>query len=36
MTYKEIAELAGLREKSVSSMMSRLIAKLKKLWIDVD
>jgi RNA polymerase sigma-70 factor (ECF subfamily) len=32
LTHKEIGALIGLREKSVSSMMSRLMAKLKKLW----
>jgi RNA polymerase sigma-70 factor (ECF subfamily) len=32
MTYKEIATRIGMREKSVSSMMSRLISKLKMLW----
>jgi RNA polymerase sigma-70 factor (ECF subfamily) len=32
MTYKEIATRIGMREKSVSSMMSRLIGKLRKLW----
>ena len=32
LTYKEIATRIGMREKSVSSMMSRLIKKLEKLW----
>jgi len=32
MTYKEIATRIGMREKSVSSMMSRLVGKLRKLW----
>jgi len=32
MTHKEIALRIGLREKSVSSMMSRLTKKLNKLW----
>ena len=32
LTYKEIATRIGMREKSVSSMMSRLIKKLGKLW----
>jgi len=32
MTYKEIALRVGLHEKSVSSMMSRLMTKLNKLW----
>jgi len=34
MTYKEIATRIGMREKSVSSMMSRLMAKLRVLWQD--
>ncbi|MCL2663470.1 MAG: sigma-70 family RNA polymerase sigma factor [Oscillospiraceae bacterium] len=33
MTHKEIATRIGMREKSVSSMMSRLIRKLRALWI---
>jgi len=32
LTYKEIATRIGMREKSVSSMMSRLTRKLEKLW----
>ena len=32
LTYKEIATRIGMREKSVSSMMSRLMKKLEKLW----
>jgi len=32
LTYKEIATRIGMREKSVSSMMSRLTKKLEKLW----
>ena len=32
LTYNEIATRIGMREKSVSSMMSRLTTKLKNLW----
>ena len=32
LTHKEIATRIGMREKSVSSMMSRLMKKLEKLW----
>jgi len=34
LKYKEIATHIGMREKSVSSMMSRLMKKLEKLWDD--